>query len=214
MSVRQQKSGPMSSPGDCGSWAGLALRMLTSSNGLGTSVLFWLWICSALTPLSVTAEQHLPFAFSRAESGNGVSGSKSCLCLIPSSQDNTEKTINVHKLNEWFNEWMCKLSAGFCLFHHLHWHCHSALNKFGLTSREKTYLTKSLPSTHCTFSHFFLPETLFYDTTGKFRKIEWVLKWQQIISGNFKIQIAIFWLKSSWSLHTPWHFSAVEGGAS
>lgn len=50
MSVRQQKSGPVSSPGDCGAWAGLALRMLTSLNGLGTSVLFWLWICSALIP--------------------------------------------------------------------------------------------------------------------------------------------------------------------
>lgn len=171
MSVRQQNSGPMSSPGDCGAWAGLTLRTLTSTNGLGPSVLFWLWICSALTPLSLTSEQHLPFAFSRAGAGNGVSGSKSCSCLIPTSQDNTKKTLNQCVLtDEWFNELMCKLSTGFCLFHHLHWHCHSALLKYGLTSREKMYLTKSLSSTHCIVSHFILPATLFYDSTESSEK--------------------------------------------
>lgn len=86
---------------------------------------------------------------------------------------------------------MCKLSAGFCSLQY--WHCHLALLKFGLKSREKTYLTKFLPSAHCTFSHFILPATLFYDATGKFRNIEWVLlsghRWWVSIS-RFKLQFA------------------------
>lgn len=147
MCVSQQNSGPMSSPGDRGIWSpGLALRMLTSTDGLKTSVLFWLWICSARTLLSLTfctVERHLSFIFPHVGAGARVSESSLASAEFPSlSTTLRQHSINVYWLNEWLHELMCKLhQLGFVCsttYIDLHlWHCHSALLKFGLESREK-----------------------------------------------------------------------------